>query len=383
MSVFGSRPRYGPPFAFRIFFLVYLIFPVSALVKQPWDQMTAGLLLLGLFAIVYVLGFGETRGKLAFVLALTAIVGYFAYRYDENFIYLAFYATPIVAMLNSIRKTAAAYAGLFALFLMVGWRYHLFTDVDELLQLLPAMLVISLMPIAIRVGRRSRELRDKLSLANEEIARLSKNEERQRISRDLHDTLGHTLSLITLKSELAEKLIVKNPQRAAQEIRDVQLTSRAALKQVRELVADLNAVTVRDEIAQAKIILTSAGIELRHEGGSDREWPSPSPLIDNMLGMCLREAVTNVVKHSRARNCAVGWTETPDAYELWIEDDGAGTYRAANTVDDGKNGLKGMRERLKLVEGKMEMRSEPGRGTRIDIRVPRVAKSAGQERSNR
>ena len=124
------------------------------------------------------------------------------------------------------------------------------------------MLVMLALPFAIRAGHKSRELRQKLYVANEEIARLSKNEERERISRDLHDTLGHTLSLITLKSELAEKLITRNPDRAIQEVKDIQATSRPALKQVRELVSGMNAVTIRDEMVHAKQILTAAGIGL-------------------------------------------------------------------------------------------------------------------------
>ena len=183
------------------------------------------------------------------------------------------------------------------------------------------MLVMLALPFGIRAGHKSRELRQKLYVANEEIARLSKNEERERISRDLHDTLGHTLSLITLKSELAEKLITRNPERAIQEVKDIQATSRAALKQVRELVSGMNAVTIRDEMVHAKQILTAAGIGL--ETNNELDGRLLSPLIDNILGMCLRESVTNVVKHSHARTCKLELLEQPGSLQLIVTDDGS------------------------------------------------------------
>ena len=206
---------------------------------------------------------------------------------------------------------AISLTAMVALFSAVGWHYKLYIDRDAIIQLVPAVLVMLALPFAIRAGHKSRELRQKLYVANEEIARLSKNEERERISRDLHDTLGHTLSLITLKSELAEKLITRNPDRAIQEVKDIQATSRSALKQVRELVSGMNAVTIHDEMVHAKQILTAAGIAL--ETKNELDGRLLSPLIDNILGMCLRESVTNVVKHSHARTCKLELLNSPAA----------------------------------------------------------------------
>ncbi|SEG35351.1 sensor histidine kinase [Paenibacillus sp. UNC499MF] len=373
-----ARPREGPPFIFTIIWLVYLIFPVVSVLQLPFPEKILGSGLLIAFVAAYLTSFNRAAGRYWFILFQTIVIGFLAIRYNENFIYLAFYPSPVIGMLRSVRQMAAAIAGLFLMFVAVGWHYKLMNDVDLFLQLLPALVIILIMPVAMRIGRRSKELRGKLQLANEEIARLSKIEERQRISRDLHDTLGHTLSLITLKGELAEKMIPKNPEKAVREVQDIQATSRAALKQVRELVSDMNMVTIREEFDRAKQILAAGGIVLELMAGEGAEDEAP-PLIGNILGMCLREAVTNVVKHSKAKVCAVQWASDEEGYRLTVSDNGIGFDRDERQPDLGTNGLRGMRERLKLVDGTCSFESAGGRGTRVVFKVPKVTKSTEKE----
>ncbi len=331
--------------------------------------------LLTIFVALYLYSYRRETGRLYSVLGQLIIVGIFSFRYDASFIYFTFYPSPLVGMLKTKRQMAISLTAMVGLFLAVGWHSKLYMDSEVLIQLVPAMLVMLALPFAIRVGHKSRELRQKLYVANEEIARLSKNEERERISRDLHDTLGHTLSLITLKSELAEKLITRNPERAIQEVKDIQATSRAALKQVRELVSGMNAVTIRDEMVHAKQILTAAGIGL--ETNNELDGRLLPPLIDNILGMCLRESVTNVVKHSHALTCKLELLEQPGSLQLIVTDDGSGADHIDHSLISSAscNGLKGMRDRLKLVEGEMEFDSAVHKGTRLLFTVPLVNKS--------
>jgi two-component system sensor histidine kinase DesK len=336
------------------------------------NEMIIGLLIVFFFAVIYVYSFSSPKGRFLSIMVQIVIVGFFVFRYDINFLGLAFYPSPLIGIMKDKRKISVSIALLLILFISIGWTNNMMTNTDLLLQLLPAMLAILGMSFAMWMGSRSRELKAKLSLANEEIAHLSKNEERQRISRDLHDTLGHTLSLITLKSELAEKLIIKYPERAVQEVKDIQATSRAALKQVRELVSGMNAVTIRDEIPHAKQILAAAGIILEVKGDVGE---GVAPLVDNILGMCLREAVTNVVKHSKAKVCIVEWVEEMGSYKLFVIDKGEGVDMELCSNDASKNGLKGMRERLKLVDGDLQFASSKGKGTSVTFTVPRVAKS--------
>lgn len=372
----GGRQPSGPPYIFTFVWLFYLAFPIYNFLSRPIGELVEGLALLTVFVALYIYSFRRPAGRLYSVLGQLVIISIFCFRYDASFIYFVFYPSPLVGMLPTKKQMAISFTAIVTLFIAVGWHFKLYLDSDTLIQLVPAMLVMLALPFAIRVGHKSRELRQKLNLANEEIARLSKNEERQRISRDLHDTLGHTLSLITLKSELAEKLVTRNPQRAIQEVKDIQATSRAALKQVRELVSGMNVVTIRDELDHAKQILTAAGIEL--ETKSMLEGEIPTPLIDNILGMCLRESVTNVVKHSHARTCKVELLEQQGSLQLIVTDDGYGADNARNPLNSSVsgNGLKGMRDRLKLIEGEMKVESAAHVGTCLLFTVPLVDKSS-------
>ena len=373
MNPTNVRPSSRPPMLFSLVWLIYMAFPVHTLIQRPAGEMAVGFIIVAVFVFIYVYSFRNTRWRFTLVLAQIAIIAFFTYKYDIGFFYMGFYPSPIIGMMPTVRKTALSYAALILFLASACWYYRLSLTSDDFIQILPAMLIMLVMPIAFRMGRRAAELRQKLNVANEEIARLSKNEERQRISRDLHDTLGHTLSLITLKSELAEKLIAKNPERAVQEVKDIGRTSRAALKQVRELVSGMNAVTVEDEISHAKQILAAANIGLQVKGGFGE--PAVQPLVDNILGMCLRETVTNVVKHSQARVCVVERSESESILMLAVSDDGSGMNAEQVECVTGGSGLRGMRERLKLVEGEVRLESESGKGTRVEFTVPRVAKS--------
>ncbi|GGD86304.1 sensor histidine kinase [Paenibacillus nasutitermitis] len=375
MAQTGVRPRSGPPRYFSFIFLFYLAFPLYELWQRPLSELLAGLSLIAVFAALYLYSSRVNRGRLVSALIQLIIIALFCLRYGEGFLYMAFFPSPIIGMVSTKKQLSIGIGALLTLFIGIGLYDKVYQHADEMIQLVPAMLVMLFMPFAMRLGQKSRELREKLHMANEEIARLSKNEERQRISRDLHDTLGHTLSLITLKSELAEKLIVKNPQRAVQEVKDIHVTSRAALKQVRELVSGMNTVTVRDELVHAKQILAAADIVLDAANGEDAS--TESPLADNILGMCLREAVTNIVKHSSAKVCTVEWMEETDFFRLRVSDDGSGIDPASGRGISAGNGLKGMKERLKLVEGNLNIESLDGRGTTVTFTVPRVAKTIG------
>jgi two-component system, NarL family, sensor histidine kinase DesK len=348
MKKAGGRPPSGPPYIFSFVWLFYLVFPIYSFLSRPIDELMEGMTLLTVFVALYLYSYRRETGRLYSVLWQLIIVGLLSFRYDASFIYFTFYPSPLVGMLKTKKQMVISLAAMVALFTAVGWHSKLYMDSDSLIQLVPAMLIMLALPFAIRVGHKSRELRQKLYVANEEIARLSKNEERQRISRDLHDTLGHTLSLITLKSELAEKLI------------------------------SLNAVTIHDEMVHAKQILTAAGIGLDTKNELDGR--SLSPLIDNILGMCLRESVTNVVKHSHASMCKLELLEQPGSLQLIVTDDGSGTDNMDNELTSSAacNGLQGMRDRLKLVEGVMEFDSAVHKGTRLLFTVPLVNKSGGE-----
>src|SRR5258705_1057594 len=174
---------------------------------------------------------------------------------------------------------------------------------------------------------------EKLRRANEEIEHLAKVAERERIARDLHDVLGHTLSLITLKSELAGKLIDRDPAQAKAEIRDVEQTARHALSEVRQAIGGYRSKGLTAEIKQAAATLETAGVK-----ADVRSLPMELPAAkESVLALVLREAVTNIVRHARATHCRVELGSVDGHCRLEISDDGRG-----GPAVEG-NGLRGMR----------------------------------------
>ncbi|MFD7030872.1 sensor histidine kinase [Streptomyces sp. NPDC059917] len=208
-----------------------------------------------------------------------------------------------------------------------------------------------------------------LRQARATVAQLAANEERLRMARDLHDLLGHSLSLITLKSELAGRMLPEHPDRAAQQIADIEQVSRQALTDVREAVSGYRRPTLPGELAGARTALTAAGVAA--------DLPAAEPEVElpeeteSALAYALREAVTNVVRHSGAARCTirlvVRQTLAGPVMELTVTDDGKG--------DPGSpgNGLTGLTERLVAVGGTLTagpVSPAAHRGFRLTAQVP-------------
>ncbi|MEV7725542.1 histidine kinase [Streptomyces sp. NPDC087917] len=210
-----------------------------------------------------------------------------------------------------------------------------------------------------------------LRQARATVAQLAANEERLRMARDLHDLLGHSLSLITLKSELAGRMLPEHPDLAAQQVADIERVSRQALVDVREAVSGYRRPTLPGELAGARTALTAAGIvaDLPTEA-ADAVEDLPEE-IESALAWSLREAVTNVVRHSGARRCTVvldvSQTLAGPVAELSVTDDGAGG--GAGGAPAG-NGLTGLTERLEAVGGTLSAGPAGKTGFRLRARVP-------------
>lgn len=214
----------------------------------------------------------------------------------------------------------------------------------------------------VRAITASRELR----LAREEITRLAVQTERTRIARDLHDLLGHNLSLIALKSELAGQLLKVAPERAATEIGDVEKTARATLQEVREAVASYRQPTLASELHAAEEILAAAGITYRRED-DERMMNMLPPAIGAALSWAVREGVTNVIKHSRARRCVIRITSDKRTASIEITDDGTA---AGSVVSSGGNGLRGLSERVAGLGGQIEAGPHISGGFRLAVSIP-------------
>ena len=206
---------------------------------------------------------------------------------------------------------------------------------------------------------------NKLRMAHEEIEHLAKVAERERIARDLHDVLGHTLSLIIVKSTLAGKLIDRYPEKAKDEIADIEKASRDAMAEIRSTLRGYSSYKVSEEIQRAKSTLTSAGILAE----SDTVDVSMSPAQESVVALIMREAVTNVVRHSHARRCRLRLAAENGSCVLSVEDDGYGG------IQEEGNGLRGMRERIEALGGTLAR--DTAAGTKLRFEFPLSASENG------
>ena len=213
-----------------------------------------------------------------------------------------------------------------------------------------------------------------LRAAREEIARLAVAEERLRFARDLHDLLGHSLTLITLKSELAGRLLPAAPERAAEEVRDIEGVARRALREVREAVAGYRRSTLDEELDSAREMLEAAGIACRIE----RDVGVLPPRTDAVLAWVVREGVTNAIRHSRAEHCKIRFVQEGEEVRVEVRDDGLGSQPERGGTYG--SGLSGLAERVAASGGDFEAESPPEGGFRLRVSVPlRDGSSTGED----
>jgi two-component system, NarL family, sensor histidine kinase DesK len=380
----GQRPQNGRQRAMKFLWtgiwLAYLSAPVTDLLH---GGHSAGVRLLGwiglaafvawYFALIFRTGRGETNrlvlGSLAVLTAQSTILALTLGReWLVLFVYVSV-ASGAALPLRLARLTIPACSALLtAVALSVpGGEAYLAS------LLLPALLGGFSMAGVRELIHTTRELRE----ARATVAQLAANEERLRLARDLHDLLGHSLSLITLKSELAGRMLPDRPEEAARQVADIEQVSRQALVDVREAVTGYRRPRLATELAGARDALTAAGITA--------ELPAAVPDLadvpddtESALAWALREAVTNVVRHSGAHRCSVDLVrrQTLDgpALELTVDDDGtgAGGIQAGGSGGSGGSpgtGLTGLTERLEKVGGTLEA-GPAGHGFRLVARAP-------------
>ena len=222
--------------------------------------------------------------------------------------------------------------------------------------------------------RRMHELIRQLQHARAEVARLAASEERLRMARDLHDLAGHSLATITLKAELARKLLRVDVDRSEQQILDLEHVSREALADIRKAVSGYRRATLAVEAASARTALEAAGIAPDLDRSLAARSGTLNPEAESALAWCLREAVTNVVRHSGARHCRVRLIEArvdgEPSLTLEVLDDGP--VEPGDCAAVAGNGLSGLRERLLAVSTEAALTAGPVEpsGFRLAATVP-------------
>jgi two-component system sensor histidine kinase DesK len=204
-----------------------------------------------------------------------------------------------------------------------------------------------------------------LRMAREEVARLAAEQERLRIARDMHDLLGHTLTTVTVKAQLARRLVYRDPGRAETELADVERLARQSLADVRAVVAGYREVSLAVELATAKEVLAAAGMSVQMPQAVDAV---PGELRE-LFGWAVREGVTNAVRHSRASQVRI----TVDERAVEVVDDGTGSRpdpTAAAAPGRPGTGLSGLAERAARLGGRVEAGPVDGHGYRLRVEVP-------------
>lgn len=252
--------------------------------------------------------------------------------------------------LGRVGLLLAAYAAVLA-GLREGWREAPNIGYATFLSCMVTAAILSL-------SEAVRELR----AAREELARRAVEKERLRFSRDLHDLLGHTLSVIVVKSEAARRLAGRDIDAALAQIGDIESVGRQALTEIREAVTGYREGSLSTELTRARSALAAASVEpvVRQSGAP------LAPQTEALLGWVVREAVTNVVRHSHATRCEITVESAEERVRLTVTDNGTGT---AVTTTDG-TGLTGLTERLAAAAGSLTAGPTPGGGFTVTAELP-------------
>jgi two-component system sensor histidine kinase DesK len=377
-----------------IVWLPFLVAPIASLVQSKSPPLHVVVVLGGvlLFVLIYLwtswciarsLVTGVTAGKdsvlmrwfpwpaiIALTLLCLALMQIDGLGWGQLFYYIA----ACVGGVLPIALAAAGIAGLDLILIAGVWVFGAPWSLA-----LPTAGLVTIIGVVVMSTVRATITGRELRTAREEIVYLAVAAERLRIARDLHDLLGHSLSLIALKSELARRLISQAPERAESEIADIEEAARTALLEVREAVTGYRQPTLANELRDARGLLAAAGIAYSYDLQDSLIQSLPAP-IEALLSWMVREGVTNVIRHSHARRCTVSGSiimgNRGPAVRLEIVDDGAGGMpvitsdrEVGTSLRSAGNGLRGLAERVATLGGEYTAGPAIG-GFRLMICVP-------------
>jgi len=340
----------------NLFWLFYLVIGVVAVPMAPWARAFTCLSVL-VFLPLYAGAWLDDRARLLRYTLMIVLLGLAVTAVSSVYSYLIYGASLLT--LTGPRRSGWIYLGLmlaaFVAVASVAPFFNLFS--------IGFGVCLCIVVALFNQGFRNKAERDAaLRLSHEELRRMAASAERERIGRDLHDTLGATLALIAVKGELAGRLLDHNAQAARNEVADIERVAREALAQVRQAVSGIRSAVLAGELASARVLLESSGVAFAADLDA---LPLAAP-AESALAMSLREAATNVQRHARAQAVRVTLRREGSEAVLSVEDDGRGA-----DIKPG-HGLRGMRERLEAVGGKLLIDSSTGgtsRGTRLSMRV--------------
>lgn len=359
----GSRVYRNTSLLYTVFFFID---PFNK--NRMWDWIWLAVVLVALVALF--VGIPRTRGRFRVLLFVLFFAIGFAYLPFNTSCggYFVYPTVTLAFVLCDMRKMIAIMLAECALIALEGWLLH-----GSVWAYGMAIFLVLAITFPSLYSAQERRANARLQLAQNEIENLAKVAERERIARDLHDLLGHTLTLVVLKSELVERLIESDPASAKHEVTEIQQTARKALTEVREAVSGYRSQGLPVELKRAEHTLQVAGIAMEYTDVDASVQDDVLPEQEAMLTLALREAMTNIVRHSQATKCVVRLVREDSSVVLTVQDNGVGLgSRGAGF------GLRGMQERVEAAGGDLHI--EGKNGTLLRVSLPMKARAGEADR---
>jgi two-component system sensor histidine kinase DesK len=354
---FRDKPRLRLASLFHLVWTVYAFGDLAfAKTLEPHWWLVTGISF-PVFLVIYVLAYTQSLRLTPWFAAASALLGFAVMDVNASACgCYVIYACAIVGFEGSPRRSLSGMGAILGSFVLVAYLLH-----DWPPAIIAGLSFIALCVGAINVIYRFNAQRDaELKLSHDEVRRLAAMAERERIGRDLHDLLGHTLSLITLKLELSRRLLDRDEVAARREMEEAEQVARHALAEVRSAVTGIRASGLAAELASARLLLNASMVGFEYTS----ELPVLPERIESELALVLREAITNVHRHARASTAEAHVGIEGRTLVLTVTDDGKGG------VGDEGNGICGMRERVRKLGGSIGFESVRAQGTRVRIAIP-------------
>lgn len=347
--------------------LAYYYFTLLYLIGEQGFRFWFPLLIMIIIFFCYREIYWRPERTFSSAITLIILVAYLIFFIEQSFFYLLLYA---INMLYVVKSPAKFWIGYLTVNTVTG--FMILTDIYGIHEwewgfISPGILISIITPAVWKVQekwyRKWEAVNEELTDTKKQVEELIKERERDRIARDLHDTVGQTLSTISVKSDISKKLLYQYPERAGQELHDIQQLSRSLLQEMREIVSDLRLVSLQEEYEAVKLRLKEAGIasELEQQISSLKDSSK-----ETMLAYILKEAVTNVIRHSNATVCKIRVTQSNNHLHLHVEDNGSYDDML---LQEG-NGLDGIRKRVSLMKGEAHFHKRQNGGLHLIVKVP-------------
>lgn len=348
--------QYGKAPTFWLLSLGYLLWKYAYVTPGPLEAALL-VLTLALFLPVYCASYWVRGWQLLACVAFSCLLGTLWAPWNPGAASFVIFACAMCSRIPDTRRAVAAIVTVIA----CGVAASFLGGPMQIVFLMPILMAGLPVGLSCIMDERLRSSRAELLRKQEEVEHMARIAERERISRDLHDLLGHSLSTIALKAELARKLARRDLDACEREIADIEANAREALAEVRSAVTGYRQSGLMQALASARASLIAADVALDERV----ERIALAPAAEHVVALALREAVTNIVRHAQASRCTLSLRRENDHAVLRVLDDGR--LRSIDELQHG-NGLAGMRERVVAVGGRLSLKA--GAGLALELHVP-------------